>query len=129
MIQAVVRFLEQQSIRFGFSELQQIDQSMPTQNNQRLEARVRTKLPVTLGAASGLTRDISASGICFEVDTSYVLGGDISFVITLNKGTETLLLKCKGSIVRTEEHGLKKSVAVKLIESELSATDRLAAAA
>jgi hypothetical protein len=34
-----------------------------------------------------------------------------------------MLLKCKGSIVRTEDHDGKNSVAVKIIESVMKAAD------
>lgn len=36
--------------------------------NQRGEERVSAALPVDLGAATGVTRDFSASGIFFETD-------------------------------------------------------------
>ncbi len=94
---------------------------MPTARNKRREDRVSTALPVRLGKASGVTRDVSASGISFEVDTGYETGSEVSFVIELQNGTETMLMNCKGSIVRTEDHGKKKTVAVKLTEAVMHA--------
>ena len=96
---------------------------MAANENKRLEDRVSVSLPVRLDNANGRTRDVSASGICFEVDASYATGSEISFVIELEAGAEKLLLKCKGSIVRTEDHGGKNSVAVKIIESVMEAAD------
>lgn len=96
---------------------------MTSSDNKRSEDRVNVSLPVRLDKATGLTRDVSASGICFEVDASYATGSEISFVIELETGTEKMLLKCKGSILRTEDHGGKNSVAVKIIESVMEAAD------
>jgi hypothetical protein len=94
---------------------------MTIKKNKRGEERVNVTLPVRLDNTSGLTRDVSASGICFEVDASYTPGSEISFVIEVETFTEKMLLKCKGSIVRTEAHGQKIGVAVKIIESVMEA--------
>ena len=96
---------------------------MLTETNKRREDRVSTALPVRLDKASGLTSDVSATGICFEVDASYKTGSEISFIVELDTGIEKMLLNCRGRIVRTEEHGRKKTVAVKLVESVLHAVD------
>lgn len=96
---------------------------MTTIENKRREDRVNVVLPVMLGKTNGLTRNVSASGICFEVDASYAAGSEVSFVIELETSTEKMLLKCKGSIVRTEDHDGKNSVAVKIIESVMEAAD------
>lgn len=90
---------------------------MTISRNKRSEERVNVALPVRLDNTSGLTRDVSVSGISFEVDANYTLGGEISFVIE----NEKILLKCKGSIVRTEAHGQKTGVAVKITESVMEA--------
>lgn len=92
---------------------------MTNKQNLRGEERVKVALPVKLGKASGLTRDVSASGICFEVDANYKLGSKISFVIEVQALGEKMLMKCKGSIVRAEARGKKSSVAVKITESTM----------
>ena len=61
-----------------------------SQRDQRLEPRVDVALPVVLDRDAGMTRNVSASGICFEVDSHYALGSEISFVIEL----ETFNKKC-----------------------------------
>ena len=91
--------------------------------NQRCEERVNTTLPVRLDKANGLTHDISASGICFEVDANCATGSEISFVVELETSTGKMLLKCNGSIVRTEACGKKKNVAVKINESVMEKAD------
>jgi len=91
--------------------------------NKRSEERVNVALPVRLDNTSGLTRDVSASGISFEVDANYTLGSEISFVIEMEVFSEKMLLKCKGSIVRTETHDQKIGVAVKITESVMEASN------
>jgi PilZ domain len=90
---------------------------METKKEKRSEDRVNVALPVWLGLSAGLTHDVSASGICFEADASYTPASEINFEIELKTPSEHMRLQCKGHIVRTENHGLKKSVAVKITES------------
>jgi hypothetical protein len=91
--------------------------------NKRGEERVNVALPVKLDKANGLTRDISANGISFEVDANYTIGSEISFTIEVGTLVEKILLKCKGNIVRTEVHGQKMGVAVKITESIMEAAN------
>jgi hypothetical protein len=94
---------------------------MTNHQNKRSEERVNVALPVKLDNATGLTRDVSASGICFEVDASFTAGSEISFVIEMEAFHEKMLLKCKGNIIRTEARGQKTGVAVKITESVMEA--------
>lgn len=94
---------------------------MQTNTDNRGEDRVSVELPVRLGKLHGLTRDVSASGICFEVDASFNAHSEIRFEIELETDTEKMTLKCKGSILRTEEHGKKKTVAIKITASVMEA--------
>lgn len=96
---------------------------MTDKQNQRREVRVTTALPVRLDKATGLTRDVSAKGVCFDVDADYATGSEISFVIELEMSSEKMLLNCKGRIVRTEDHGKKKGVAVEITESVMAAAN------
>ncbi len=95
---------------------------METKKDKRSEDRVTVALPVWLGPTAGLTHDVSASGICFEADASYSPTSEISFEIELETPSEHMRLKCKGRIVRTENFGLRKNVAVKIIESVMEVT-------
>lgn len=96
---------------------------MTISKNKRSEERVKVALPVRLDNMIGMTRDVSASGISFEVDANYTTGSEISFVIEMEAFSEKILLKCKGSIIRTEAHGQKTNVAVKITESVMEAVD------
>lgn len=96
---------------------------MTISKNKRAEDRVNVALPVRLDNTVGLTRDVSANGISFEVDADFTAGSEISFVIEMEALNEKLLFKCKGSIVRIEDRGQKTGVAVKIIESVMEASD------
>lgn len=78
-------------------------------------------LPVNLNEGTGITRDVSASGVFFETDVNYAAGSEISFSIELQGPAGKLMLKCKGQIVRVEERDGKVGVAAKIIESQLEA--------
>ena len=91
-------------------------------HTQRKEERIVTSLPVKLGEAMGLTRNVSAAGIFFEIDGACTVGSDISFALELETPTGKIMLKCKGSIVRTESRDNNKlGVAVKISESVMEA--------
>lgn len=84
---------------------------------RRKEERIVTALPVKLDEAMGLTRDVSAAGIYFEIDAACAVGSSISFAIELGSPTGKIMLKCKGNIVRTEPRDNQLGVAVKISES------------
>lgn len=90
----------------------------------RRDERVATVLPVKVGAEIGLTRDVSATGVYFEVASGLEIGSEIEFSVELDAGSEKMfaqkvVLSCRGKIVRTEAHGKRTGVAVKIIESAL----------
>lgn len=86
------------------------------------EERVYCELPVGLGEAKGVTRDISASGIYFETDLQLTPGSLIDFVIAYDTPGGGMTLKCHGQILRIEQHDNRLGVAAKIIESKLEAT-------
>jgi hypothetical protein len=89
----------------------------------RKEERVGAALPVDLGNATGITRDVSASGVFFETDASYALGSTISFTVELDTPGGKMLLKCQGEIVRIEQRLERVGVAVKITESVMVAAE------
>jgi hypothetical protein len=80
-------------------------------------------VPVKLGALTGLTRNVSAHGICFDVDASYEPGGEIGFLIELTLAGKRTQLKCQGRIVRIEDMGSRKSVALEITQSVMKASN------
>ncbi len=92
---------------------------VPVRARRTREERVRTALPVHLDQGTGITRDVSASGVFFETDASYRLGSEISFSIELDGPGGKMMLRCQGQIVRVEQRDGKVGVAAKIIESRL----------
>jgi hypothetical protein len=86
---------------------------------KRSKERVSTALPVILGQAAGVTRDVSASGIFFETSAALDAGGSIDFSIELESPGGKMLLICSGEIVRKESRGDRLGVAVKITDSRM----------
>jgi hypothetical protein len=96
-----------------------------SENNQdkRREERVSAMLSVNVGNAAGIVRDVSASGIFFEIDAAYTLGSSISFAVKLDTPSGFMNLKCLGEIVRIEPRDSRIGVAVKITESAMEAAN------
>jgi PilZ domain-containing protein len=79
---------------------------------KRATRRFALRLPVSVnysgntGAVlSAQTRDVSARGICFYMDSPLTSGSDIEFTLTLPPEitlTESIRVRCKGKVVRAE---------------------------
>lgn len=95
------------------------------ESNKRGEERISATFPVTLGGVSGeerssaTTRDVSASGIFFETDATLSIGSTIQFSVELDMPGGRSLLKCTGSVVRTESTGSRLGFAVMITDSRL----------
>lgn len=86
---------------------------------KRRDERIFTALPVNLGTATGITRDVSASGVFFETDATYALGNEISFAVELDTPGGRMMLRCEGEIVRIEPRDARVGVAVKIVKSTI----------
>ena len=86
--------------------------------------RFPLKLPVAVRADSGKrlteTKNISANGVLFQVDTDMPVGSIVDFTISLPAdvvGSDTdVLLDCKGRVVRNFEDGGRRGVGVVIDE-------------
>ena len=86
--------------------------------NRRGE-RMSVTRPVRLGSRTGITRNISTSGIFFETDVDYAPGSEIIFAIELDGPAErNLILRCRGMVVRVEHRAGKVGVAVEIVASQ-----------
>ncbi len=81
------------------------------QREQRSTRRFSLRLPVTVKFSdagvekTAQTRDVSARGICFYLDSSVAEGSEIEFTLTLPPEitlTESIRVHCKGKVVRVE---------------------------
>jgi hypothetical protein len=98
------------------------------QENKRATRRFALRLPVSVSYAengqqekAAQTRDVSARGICFFVDSAIAAGSNIEFTLTLPPEitlTESIRVRCKGKVVRVEKPGSDGKVAVAAVIDE-----------
>jgi len=89
---------------------------------QRRDRRIDIALPVTLENATGVTRNVSSSGVFFWISGTYALGDVINF--TMGRRTESgeFMLKCRGVVLRTEQRSNDVGVAVWVATTATGAT-------
>lgn len=87
----------------------------------RSEERVSMKVPVSLpGGLTGITRDISASGIYFETDSAPLGDSSLAFAVQFQNETGVgMTLRCRGQVLRVEHQGKRVGVAARILESRL----------
>ena len=89
---------------------------------RRQDKRIDIALPVILENATGVTRDVSASGVFFwESGTFFINGESIRFTLERKIATGKLIRICRGIVVRTEPRDNDVGVAVRIIESKTEA--------
>lgn len=84
----------------------------------RLEQRLPSQFPIKLAEAEGLTLNISASGVFFELEKNQVEGSEIAFTIELQTPGGPLSLACKAEVVRVQELNGKYRIAAKITSQE-----------
>jgi hypothetical protein len=99
-----------------------------TEREKRATRRFALRLPVSVtygedGAEgkTAQTRDVSARGICFYVDSAISTGSSIEFTLTLPPEitlTESIRVRCKGKVVRVNDGGPDGKVAVAAVIDE-----------
>jgi hypothetical protein len=82
------------------------------QQDKRATRRFSLQLPISVkyqngaaGEKSAITKDVSARGICFYMDSPLGEGSQIEFTLTLPPEitlTESIRVRCKGKVVRAE---------------------------
>lgn len=96
-------------------------------NNKRATRRFSLRLPVSVRYGeneeehTAQTRNVSARGICFYVDSAIQAGSVIDFTLTLPPEitlTESIRVRCKGRVVRVEGGRPAKKMAVAAVIDE-----------
>jgi hypothetical protein len=97
-----------------------------TEQEKRATRRFALRLPVSVsytenGAQERVaqTRDVSARGICFFVDSAIAAGSTIEFTLTLPPEitlTESIRVRCKGKVVRVDGGGEGKVAVAAVID-------------
>jgi hypothetical protein len=96
------------------------------ENDKRATRRFSLRLPVSVkcgddGEQATQTRDVSARGICFYVDSAIKAGSAIDFTLTLPPEitlTESIRVRCKGRVVRVEGGSPEAKMAVAAVIDE-----------
>ncbi|TAK42359.1 MAG: PilZ domain-containing protein [Betaproteobacteria bacterium] len=85
---------------------------------KRRERRLGAALAVNLGSRSGVTHDLSASGVFFETEAAYHKGNRIHFEINLDTPWGKAVCDCDGKIVRVERRDGSLGIAVQFSEAK-----------
>lgn len=86
----------------------------------RGENRVPISLPASIANDNCITRDVSASGVFLEANSSFDKGERVDFTIEFDSPGGKLTLKCTGEVIRLEKRNDKIGVAVKIVNSVMS---------
>jgi hypothetical protein len=83
------------------------------EQDKRATRRFSLRLPITVkyqngssGEKEAYTRDVSARGVCFYVDSPIDEGSGVEFTLTLPPEitlTENIRVRCKGKVIRTAQ--------------------------
>lgn len=92
---------------------------MRIEDQRQGAARIPSNLVVVENGKKGLTRDISATGVFFEIDAEHKAGSIIQFHIELDTPGGLLLLICEGEVVRVEDSNGKVGVAATILKQEI----------
>ena len=97
-----------------------------TEREKRATRRFASRLPVSVIAPgngshehAAQTRDVSARGICFYLDSAISSGSSIEFTLTLPPEitlTESIRVRCKGRVVRVESGANNKMAVAAVID-------------
>lgn len=95
------------------------------QQEQRTTRRFSLRLPLAVKYTDGEvqerfahTRDVSARGVCFYMDSGIAEGSEIEFTLTLPPEitlTESIRVHCKGRVVRVDPAAPGGKVAIAAI--------------
>ena len=98
------------------------------QQDKRATRRFSLRLPISVKYQDGsqvekaaTTRDVSARGICFFMDSPIGQGSEIEFTLTLPPEitlTESIRVRCKGTVVRAEQPSNNGQLSVAAVINE-----------
>lgn len=85
--------------------------------DQRREERIPAAFPVLLEGSTGVTCDVSATGMFFETNAAFSVGQQIDFKVEFNAPNGKMLLNCRGNIIRMEQRADRIGVGIRIAES------------
>jgi hypothetical protein len=95
-------------------------------DEKRGTRRFPLRLPVSvtaenISAKEAQTRDVSARGVCFFVDSAIAVGSGLEFTLTLPPEitlTESIRVRCRGKVVRVQGGAPEGKVGVAAVIDE-----------
>jgi hypothetical protein len=87
---------------------------VPRIREQRRASRFPIAIRVEVEGGSGVTRDVSLSGVFFETDQFFVRGEPIRLTLILERASpgHPVRLQCEGRVVRVERRQLELRLGV-----------------
>jgi hypothetical protein len=83
-------------------------------NDRRQHKRTNIRLPVFLDNASGVTRDVSRSGVFLWTIGTYDLGESMGISMGRKTKSRKFMLRCRGVVFRTEPRGDQVGIALRI---------------
>jgi len=89
--------------------------------DKRKEERTVIELPLSLEYGTGMTGNLSASGMFFWTDSApaFEVGDRVTITLEVVRSGRKIRPKCQGEIVRVEPRGRQTGVGMRIVESEL----------
>jgi len=89
-------------------------QSPPEFTERRQAVRFPIAIPVELDEGTGITRDVSLSGVSFETNQWFAPGEPVRLTLVLERASpgDPIRLQCEGQVVRVGQSNEKVEVAV-----------------
>ncbi|MGE0560097.1 MAG: PilZ domain-containing protein [Burkholderiales bacterium] len=91
--------------------------------NRRQEERVQAALPVFFETVSGVTQDVSASGMFLELNGvhagAFEVGRAVNFKVEFESPTGKMTLGCLGEVVWTEVREFSTRIGLRIIDSSM----------
>ena len=81
--------------------------------------RIRSSLPVVMNGKRGITEDISATGVFFEIEDEQTVGSLIHFCIELETPGGKLNVDCEAEVIRLQQIDGKTKVAAKILNQTI----------
>ena len=88
----------------------------PRSTERRRAVRFPITIPVELDGGSGVTRDVSLSGVSFETEQWFAPGEPIRLTLILEGASpgSTIRVRCEGKVVRVVDSDTKTDVAIQI---------------
>ena len=96
-----------------------ISEPLSDDQMRRVDERIPSQFPVHVNGVQGKSRDISASGIFFEIDENNDVGSTIQFSVQLDTPGGAINLVCEGEVIRLEKRDGKLGIAAKILSQTL----------